>query len=37
MKLNTIDALFDRDLPGASPAKATTSLATVGHPGGPRD
>src|SRR4051812_33972730 len=37
MKLNTIDALFDRDLPGASPAKSTTSLATVGHPGGPRD
>jgi hypothetical protein len=36
MRLNTVDALFDRDLPGVAPAKSTTSLATVGHPG-PRD
>ena len=32
MKLNTVDALFDRDLPGTSPAPGTTSLATVGGP-----
>jgi hypothetical protein len=37
MKLNTVDALFDRDLPRASSAKSTTSLATVGHPGAARD
>ena len=36
MRLNTVDVLFDRDLPGVAPAKSTTSLATVGHPG-PRD
>jgi hypothetical protein len=36
MRLNTIDALFDRDLPGKQPA-ASTSLATVGRPGARRD
>src|SRR5712691_5454983 len=36
MRLNTIDALFDRDLPGNAPA-ASTSLATVGQPGARRD
>jgi hypothetical protein len=35
MRLSTVDTLFDRDLPG--PAPATTTLATVGHPGAPRD
>ena len=37
MKLNTVDALFDRDLPRASSAKSATSLATVGQPGAGRD
>jgi hypothetical protein len=32
MKLNTVDALFDRDLPGTSHATGTTSLVTVGRP-----
>ena len=36
MRLNTIDALFDRDLPGKAPA-ASTSLATVGQPGARRE
>ena len=37
MKLTTADALFERDLGGPPPAKATTSLATVGQPAAPRD
>jgi hypothetical protein len=37
MKLTTADALFERDLAGPPPAKATTSLATVGQPAAPRD
>ena len=37
MKLNTVDALFEHDLPQPAPTKATTSLATVGHPSGARD
>jgi hypothetical protein len=37
MRLSTVDALFDRDAPGTAPAKSTTSLATVGQPGAPRD
>jgi hypothetical protein len=37
MRLSTVDALFDRDVPAASPTKPTTSLATVGQPGMPRD
>lgn len=37
MKLNTVDALFDRDPPRASSAKSATSLATVGQPGAGRD
>jgi len=37
MRLSTVDALFDRDLPGPAPAAATTSLATVGHPSAARD
>ena len=36
MKLNTVDALFDRDVPGAVAGKSTTSLATVGQPGAAR-
>jgi hypothetical protein len=34
MKLNTVDVLFDREVPAASPARSGTSLATVGHQGG---
>ena len=37
MRLSTANALFDRDAPAASPPKPTTSLATVGQPGAPRD
>ena len=37
MKLTTADALFEPDLAGPPPAKATTSLATVGQPAAPRD
>src|SRR5256884_4019749 len=37
MKLNTVDVLFDRDRPGTAPAVSSTSLATVGQPGSPRD
>src|SRR5215470_5182505 len=36
MRPNTVDALFDHDVTGSTPT-ATTSLATVGQPGGRRD
>jgi hypothetical protein len=38
MRLNTVDALFDRDLPRKPAVSSATSLATVGRPGDvPRD
>ncbi len=37
MKLSTIDALFERDARSPSPVRSTTSFATVGRPGAPRD
>jgi hypothetical protein len=33
MRLSTLDALFDRDLPKTAPIAPATSLATVGQPG----
>jgi hypothetical protein len=37
MKLSTVDALFEPDARSPAPAKATTSLATVGRPRARRD
>jgi hypothetical protein len=38
MRLNTVEALFDRDLPRKQAVSSATSLATVGRPGDhPRD
>jgi hypothetical protein len=34
MRLTTIDGLFDRDVPKTAPMVPTSSVATVGHPGG---
>jgi hypothetical protein len=34
MKLNTVDVLFEREVPLVSPVRPGTSLVTVGHPGG---
>jgi hypothetical protein len=37
MNLSTVDAPFSRPVAAPAEAKATTSLATVGHPGAARD
>jgi len=37
MKLNTVDTLFSSDVTGSTPARSTSSLATVGQPSAKRD